>query len=211
MLQYNIMAEKLCKRCNTNPVKRGTRSSGKTYLSSYCVDCIAHNNLQHRIKRDNANVCMSCGEKREANKKRCNKCALAFTLNIAVRNRNSKRAAVEFCGGACVDCGLRTDAVDVYDFHHIDPAIKERGVGDLLRSGWDKVVEELKKCILLCSNCHRKRERQIDLERLQQRCNDMGIELPAELKETNQDGNRSFAPPPKQTPRDSNTVAYTIN
>jgi hypothetical protein len=140
---------------------------------------------------------------------------LKLRLNIAVRNRENKRTAVKFCGGECVDCGLRTEDIDVYDFHHTDPTIKENGVGDLLRSGWDKILSELKKCTLLCSNCHRRRERKIDLERLQQRCNDMGIELPAELKETNQDGIRSASPSLPPSPEYANSgsseAGYTIN
>jgi predicted HNH restriction endonuclease len=43
----------------------------------------------------------------------------------------------------------------VYDFHHIDPSIKEEGIGTLINKGWKRLEAELKKCIVLCSNCHR--------------------------------------------------------
>lgn len=43
------------------------------------------------------------------------------------------------------------------DFHHIDPSKKE-GEISLLRKGGSikKVISEIEKCVILCSNCHRK-------------------------------------------------------
>jgi hypothetical protein len=42
------------------------------------------------------------------------------------------------------------------DFHHRDPLEKENNIGDILvRNGRNKVLEEIKKCIVLCANCHR--------------------------------------------------------
>lgn len=40
------------------------------------------------------------------------------------------------------------------DFHHIDPNEKETEVTKLIEAP-NKLKEELKKCIVLCSNCHR--------------------------------------------------------
>ena len=41
-------------------------------------------------------------------------------------------------------------------FHHIDPNEKELGFGGLRANpqNWNKTVQELKKCILVCHNCH---------------------------------------------------------
>lgn len=41
------------------------------------------------------------------------------------------------------------------DFHHIDPSTKIFQIGQGEAKGWKKVEDEIKKCILLCSNCHR--------------------------------------------------------
>lgn len=43
------------------------------------------------------------------------------------------------------------------DFHHLDPNEKDGDIGTLARS-WsvDRLQKELDKCIVLCSNCHRK-------------------------------------------------------
>ena len=44
------------------------------------------------------------------------------------------------------------------DFHHIDTTIKEEGISKMVRSGrsYANIEQELKKCDVVCSNCHRK-------------------------------------------------------
>jgi len=43
------------------------------------------------------------------------------------------------------------------DFHHIDPADKEYTVSKLISNKmFTKAYKEIKKCIVLCANCHRK-------------------------------------------------------
>lgn len=72
-----------------------------------------------------------------------------------------KQRSVEYMGGKCVDCGLITCEVCVYDFHHLDPTTKLFGVGSKLvvaTYSWEKIRAELDKCVLLCANCHRIRE-----------------------------------------------------
>lgn len=59
---------------------------------------------------------------------------------------------VEAMGGKCAIC-LYSKCSDALEFHHLDPNEKEFGFGRL--KSWDVVCEELKKCVLLCSNCHR--------------------------------------------------------
>mgnify|MGYP003431129005 FL=1 len=42
------------------------------------------------------------------------------------------------------------------EFHHLDPEQKDFGIAakGYTRS-WEKVKEELDKCIMVCANCHR--------------------------------------------------------
>lgn len=57
----------------------------------------------------------------------------------------------------CVDCGVRYPPY-VMDFDHRDPNTKYRTVSQLLSHGSERrVVEEIDKCDLVCSNCHRER------------------------------------------------------
>jgi len=40
------------------------------------------------------------------------------------------------------------------EFHHLDPKEKEIKISDNTTHTWEKLVKELDKCVLLCSNCH---------------------------------------------------------
>lgn len=55
----------------------------------------------------------------------------------------------------CVQCGESN--WKCLDFHHIDPDSKTDNVSTLV---WgrtmDMVLAEIEKCVVLCSNCHRK-------------------------------------------------------
>lgn len=58
-------------------------------------------------------------------------------------------------GTCCQKCG---DARSyVLDYHHLDPSIKELTVARMTSNTYSlkKTLEEIKKCIVLCSNCHR--------------------------------------------------------
>lgn len=74
----------------------------------------------------------------------------------ARKKKKRKLEAVNYLGGACKDCGLKDQCVDIYDFHHIDPNKKDFEIAKNNRK-CDKIKQELNKCILLCSNCHRRR------------------------------------------------------
>lgn len=82
----------------------------------------------------------------------CKKCRIEYTN---LRRRETKRLAVEYLGGKCVDCGL-VDLQEVYDFHHADPTQKDFTIGKSVKI-FERIKTELDKCVLLCSNCHRKR------------------------------------------------------
>ena len=44
----------------------------------------------------------------------------------------------------------------VLDFHHRDPKEKEYNIATLMRSStMNRILKELSKCEILCSNCHR--------------------------------------------------------
>lgn len=63
---------------------------------------------------------------------------------------------VDAMGGKCCICGYdRCHAA--MDFHHIDPTKKSFGISDKGIANpiaWSKIVEELRKCVLLCKRCH---------------------------------------------------------
>ena len=106
-----------------------------------------------RTQRRNNGLCLTCGQPSRQGKTECHECR---QRRIQQRDER-KRRAVEYLGGQCVDCGLRTDIIAVYDFHHKDSDGKTSGIADFLKrkKPWKKLQEELDKCVLLCANRHR--------------------------------------------------------
>ena len=68
----------------------------------------------------------------------------------------TKLKIIESMGGQCGLCGYKK-CLAALELHHIDPSKKEIAFGQVTANpkSWDKIVIELRKCILLCSNCHR--------------------------------------------------------
>lgn len=56
----------------------------------------------------------------------------------------------------CEQCGENHPAT--LQFHHIDPNSKTDEIGAMVGRGlaWDTILEEIKKCQVLCANCHAK-------------------------------------------------------
>lgn len=69
------------------------------------------------------------------------------------RRRALRARAIAALGGRCVLCGY--DACpEALDFHHLDPAEKDFDIAARLTS-WEALETEIRKCVLLCSRCHR--------------------------------------------------------
>jgi uncharacterized protein YfdQ (DUF2303 family) len=58
-------------------------------------------------------------------------------------------------GGACNKCGYKKNYAAL-TFHHLDPTNKVFTVDSrrLSNTNWNSILEEWKKCELLCANCH---------------------------------------------------------
>lgn len=83
---------------------------------------------------------------------RCLQCQTEATQK---RREKVKLMAIAYKGGKCQCCGYNK-SVSALEFHHVDPEGKDFGISakGYTRS-WEKVKEELDKCVLVCSNCHR--------------------------------------------------------
>ena len=73
------------------------------------------------------------------------------------RFRNEwKSIVIEAMGGCCQCCGY--DACQAaLEFHHIDPSEKDHNMTHILSEPgyFNEAVKELKKCVMVCANCHR--------------------------------------------------------
>mgnify|MGYP003441980246 CR=1 FL=1 len=80
----------------------------------------------------------------------------------AAKRRYAKVRAVvdELKTLPCTDCG-HTYPPECMDFDHIDDN-KEMSVGHAVSKNWsiDRILREIKKCELVCANCHRIRTKQ---------------------------------------------------
>lgn len=69
---------------------------------------------------------------------------------------DTKQRMIDSFNGKCGICGYNT-CPEALDFHHLDPSKKEFSFGQVRAScvSWKKIVIELRKCVCVCSNCHR--------------------------------------------------------
>lgn len=78
------------------------------------------------------------------------------TEHVKTWRKRTKIRMVEAMGGECVICGYKK-SISALEFHHVNPDEKEFSFGNARANikSWDKLVKELKKCVMVCSNCHK--------------------------------------------------------
>lgn len=57
-------------------------------------------------------------------------------------------------GGKCACCGY-DKCQSALELHHINPNEKSFTISEHCNWGWEKIKNEIKKCVLICANCHR--------------------------------------------------------
>ena len=118
----------------------------------YCLECSpfgSHNTAQlERIPDRLDQTCIDCGKKYERSGRRCSMCYF--------RRRKSKvtKRIDGIVGTACWTCGYSKTRHNLC-FHHVNPKTKLFGLTTretMLK--WERVLSEMKKCVLVCHNCH---------------------------------------------------------
>lgn len=107
---------------------------------------------------------------------KCNKELPITEFNWREKAKGTRRSECKYCHSAfmkqqyqkkkdivqelksqdkCAKCGESRGYV--LDYHHIDPAQKDANIARMTSNKYqlDKVYQEIKKCVCLCSNCHR--------------------------------------------------------
>jgi hypothetical protein len=79
-----------------------------------------------------------------------------YIAKAAERRKKYQKAWVEYKSKlSCQHCGENHPAT--FDFHHVERGPENVKIFQLIKNGsYKKVYEELKKCVVLCANCHRK-------------------------------------------------------
>ena len=87
------------------------------------------------------------------NKEWCNSC------RSNSRRFRRKQKLVEVAGGKCQRCGYDR-CIQALEFHHRNPKTKHFNVSGAHTVAWSRILAEVKKCDLLCANCHAETESQ---------------------------------------------------
>ncbi len=110
-------------------------------------------------------VCTKCGrelpidqfnfrdKKKGTRRSECKECHSAYMKQKYQDKKNEVQKLKSQC--SCAKCGDSRGYV--LDFHHLDPTQKENNIARMVSNRYelDRVYDEIKKCIVLCSNCHR--------------------------------------------------------
>jgi len=107
--------------------------------------------------------CVTCGEtdrkkmmSKGGDRKSFSTCKSCHNRATIDRGRQRKIELVKHMGGKCVDCGYNKNYA-AFDFHHLDETKKDVNFKSMRYWSSDRAKDEMKNCVLLCSNCHRER------------------------------------------------------
>lgn len=128
----------------------------ETKQCSKCKRILPIENFRWKNKSQNLHhsQCKQCQSKREKERylqdKQRKDAIIQRTLSYKERNLEyiKQRKA---CG--CAKCGEKR--FYVLDFHHLDKKQKNDTINNLRTCSLDTLSQEIDKCIVLCSNCHR--------------------------------------------------------
>lgn len=68
--------------------------------------------------------------------------------------RRRKKNLIRVCGEKCCLCGYNK-TISALEFHHIHPEMKKFGIASGNCHNLEDDLLEIKKCVLVCANCHR--------------------------------------------------------
>lgn len=74
--------------------------------------------------------------------------------NVKTFRQRLKERAVYVLGSKCQICGY-DKCITALEFHHINPKEKDINFSSNTNRSWATTCNEIKKCILVCANCHR--------------------------------------------------------
>ncbi len=156
----------ICKKCQCEFPKSVIIDGKRRMLNkrSYCLDCspFGEDNKKHLSTNDNESKTKVCGKcKKKLPHSNYTKsgnglysyCRVCMNTRAKELNKSVKQKCIEYKGGKCVKCGYNKCPLAL-EFHHIDPTTKDFNINGR-KSFNQNVKNELDKCILLCSNCHR--------------------------------------------------------
>lgn len=146
-----------CRNCNKNIPNSIVIKGKKKRLNNrvFCLDCSPYKS--HNTKYD-----ITKSSKWEYNKLTKEK-RLEYNAYYHFKGFERKNDLIIMSGGKCSKCGY-SKCSQALEFHHRNPEEKEfcLTASRIKNMKWKKVIEEWKKCDLLCANCHREIEHELN-------------------------------------------------
>jgi predicted transcriptional regulator len=154
-------------------IKRGLTKSEIAEKLGYSESKVKYLLEKYELTKNNKNAsldtsikkCTKCGEEkpgtefyiypRSKKKSLFSYCKVCASNKTSSRYRSYKLSYIALKGGCCQACGFNKYEGSL-EFHHVDPAEKDNSIAKLMRHpNSPKILAELEKCVLVCSNCHR--------------------------------------------------------
>jgi hypothetical protein len=139
---------KVCSKCNNNIPTRCIIDGKVRFLKNrkLCLECSPFGTSKGG-RQLNSNLSKYQKLSTEIKKKHIDR--------VLQKGRDRKQILLEAAGGKCMICGY--DKVrQALEFHHLERSTKCFGlnVNEIKNRSWDDVLEEFKKCVLVCCRCH---------------------------------------------------------
>lgn len=158
---------RICAKCQ-QPIPRSAWVEGRKrelQRRKYCLTCSpfgSHNTRRvgelRRAARQGV-LCRSCGKPLTEKQRKWRVC---WSCQYAGRSAQRLSQAYEVVGYACWRCSYGNGAMGMrlLDSHHVEPESKCFGLDcrHLVNLAYRRVWLEMRKCVLLCANCHRECE-----------------------------------------------------
>lgn len=140
------------------------QKSTKKYCSTECMNTARR--MRYKEQQESkeprteynmkSKICLVCGKSftpktPAANSRQC--CYDCMPDGTQLKRSGFASLLKQQRGGKCERCGYNK-YLGALEFHHIDPSKKEFTIGDS-NFRLKECVEEIKKCVLICSNCHK--------------------------------------------------------
>ena len=161
-----------CNYCHKKPgeatFKTKTDKSGKQYYVFLCVECFKiYERARQKLKTEERRRLnppkppLTPEERVKRNAEYFKKWYVANKEKQYKRVKDFERKSQEYIlaikESTTCPCGESHPAT--LDFHHVDRSQKLINIASIAKKGWSikRISEEISKCEIICSNCHRKK------------------------------------------------------
>jgi len=148
----------ICKKCGKSFSIRLNINGNKKILKrrTNCFECSPYDKPNKETFDQNGIecTCIICGRIYFYNRtsghstKKCNSCLVNSSKEI------KKKMSLFYKGGKCVICDY-DKCPEALDCHHFEKTEKDFTISGSHCLSWEKIKEEIDKCILVCCRCHR--------------------------------------------------------